>query len=248
MGLLDNWRAGLGAILAEFGLLWAQASDPLSGGAGWVGAGLLGLVLGWLLLKHLPENAKTMRELSVDHGKALKDLGQAHVETVKEVVGHCQREARLEREASERRHQEALALLGKIHEGVREGVHATRNLDNALRVRNRLAEALQSAEVPAWTKSLDGTLMSWNAAAERVLGWRQGEVVGRSIYETLVPPEHHGAEREVLRRIAAGETLEEYETERQARNGRRVPLVVVTSPIRDQAGRVVGASTIAREA
>jgi hypothetical protein len=51
------------AMTAGSVLLLAQAADPLSGGAGWLGAGLLGAVLAWLCLVHLPAKDKQLREI-----------------------------------------------------------------------------------------------------------------------------------------------------------------------------------------
>jgi hypothetical protein len=56
----------------------AQTTDPISGGAGWVGAGLLGLVLSWLLLKYLPDKDRQLKELIDAKDKALKDKDDAH--------------------------------------------------------------------------------------------------------------------------------------------------------------------------
>jgi PAS domain S-box-containing protein len=226
--------------------LVAEAIDAISGGGGWLGAGLLGMVLGWLLMRHLPEKDRQLKELLDAHARALeardallRAQADAHRVAVDRVVLSCQEEARQEREAGEKRFHEGMAALARVQE-------AARAILQSLQVRTRLADALQSADVPAWTKTLEGVLFSFNPAAERVLGWTQGEAVGRSVYTTVIPPDRRQEEEGVLRRIAAGETVEEYETVRLARNGRRVPLRVVTSPIRDQTGRIIGASTIAR--
>jgi PAS domain S-box-containing protein len=241
------------------------AADPLSGSSGWAGAGILGLVLGWLLLKHLPDKDKLITDLvktkdervqalNDANVKALKTVNEDHKAAVKEVVDHCEEQAKLnreaakaEREASDRRHKEAMEMFQRIHESTRESIHATRNLGQTIRSRTFLADAVQSAEVPAWTKYLDGTLTSWNGACEKLFGWKQGEVVGKSIYESIIPPERRNEEEAVLKRIASGETVEEYETDRMDKRGRRVCVLVHTSPIRDQAGKVIGASTIARQ-
>jgi PAS domain S-box-containing protein len=260
--------------------VWLLAQDVLGGAAGWSSFGIAGLVLGWLLLKRLPDNDRQLEKLLGDkdrqikemaavhtaaaekaalaqaaaaekaaqaHSDAIRDMAKAHAEEVKEVVKNCQEDSRRQQEASERRHFEQMALLSKIHEVGREGVHATRNLADRMGLAQRLADALQSTEAPVWTKTLDGTLLSWNAACERVLGWKQGEVVGKSIFHRIIPPDRTQEEEQILLRISRGEIVPEYQTERKSRNGRLVPLMVVTSPIRDQSGKVVGASTIAHE-
>jgi PAS domain S-box-containing protein len=242
-------------------LLMAQAekiaADPITILPGWGAAGLLGAVLLWLFTKHLPAKDTQIEKLIAVKDKAVKDLTEDNAEivqklnadhraAVEKVVDHCERQAKADREASERRHQEAMGWLGKIYGSCRDAAHATNNLAHGLKMRTFLADALQSAEVPTWTKYLDGTLTSWNGSCEKLLGWKQGEVVGKSIYESIIPPERKAEEESVLKRIASGETVEEYETDRMDKRGRRVCVFVVTSPIRDQTGKVIGASTIAR--
>lgn len=187
-----------------------------------------------------------IRQINEEHRKTVEEMTEAHERTIKEVVKHCREEVRAEREVSERRHKESIDSLTRIHESTREGVHATKNLAHTMSLRTKLADAFQSTEVPAWTKSLDGTIMSWNVAAERVLGWKQGEVVGRRAESIIIPHDRRGEEQRILSTIASGGTVEPYETVRVAKNGRLVPMRVVASPIRDQAGQVVGCSAIGR--
>jgi len=84
-------------------MLLAQASDPLSGGAGWFGAGLLGLVLCWLLLVHLPAKDKliltiiesrdnALKEQRNQHSETIKKLGESINSTVERVTEHCKDE------------------------------------------------------------------------------------------------------------------------------------------------------------
>jgi PAS domain S-box-containing protein len=226
-------------------MLLAQGAEGLSGGAGWVGAGLLGAVLAWVFMKHLPAKDTQLEKLISDKDIMIKELVAGHAKSIREVVGHCEEDAEKTRTTGERWHSETMEALRRLHESTREGVHVTRNVGNQIVLRQRLADAMQSLELPAWTKSLDGTLMSWNGAAERMLGWKAGEVVGQSVYKTVIPESRRAEESQALATIAAGQSVEEYETERVARDGRLVLLRVVTSPVRDQSGRVVGASTVA---
>lgn len=218
------------------GFLWLlqfAQGDPLSGGGGWVGAGLLGLVLAWLLLKHLPDKDKQIENLVRDKDAKIDTARKDYLEAL-----HAQTAA------TDVKYREVIGFLNRNNESSREAVHAVRNLANTIAMRQRLADAFQSAEVAAWTKHLDGTLMSWNSSAEQIMGWKAGEVVGKSVYDNVIPPERRGEEENVLRRIALGESIDPYRTERMTKDGRRVSLYVVTSPIRDQAGKVIGASTI----
>jgi two-component system cell cycle sensor histidine kinase/response regulator CckA len=110
----------------------------------------------------------------------------------------------------------------------------------------RLAAIVASSDDAIVGKSLDGTVTSWNAAAERIFGYSAEEMVGRSIY-TLIPPELHDLERDVLRRVARGEPGQFTEAERITRDGRRIVIALTVSPIRDATGQVVGASSVKRD-
>lgn len=247
---MENYK---GAIVVSWLVLLAEG-DALAESRGWAGAGLLGLMLFWLCFRHLPDKDKQINQLIEARDKQLgekdKQINEnfaSHSRALSTVVEHCKEEARLERAIAAEHHKEQLTVLAKIHESCRESVHAIKNMENTQRMRQRLADAWQSLEAPAWSKHVDGTVTSWNQAAERVLGWKQSEVVGRSIYATVVPPERRDEEEGVLRRIANGDTIEPYATERLTKDGRRVRLTAITSPIRDQNGKVIGASTIVRE-
>jgi len=85
-----------------------------------------------------------------------------------------------------------------------------------------------------------------DAAAERMFGYTAGEVVGRSI-TLIIPPERLSEEQEVLSRIRSGHSVEHYETWRRRKDGALVPISLTVSPIRDDQGRVIGASKIARD-
>ncbi len=94
-------------------------------------------------------------------------------------------------------------------------------------------------------KDLNGTITSWNRAAERIFGYPAGEVVGGPI-SVIIPPERGEEETEILRRIGRGERIEHFETVRMRKDGSRVEVSVTISPlIKD--GQVIGASKIARD-
>ncbi len=106
-----------------------------------------------------------------------------------------------------------------------------------------LAAIVASCEDAILSKSLDGTIMSWNQAASRMFGYTEEEIVGQSILR-IVPPELHEEEAEILRRVKGGERIERFETERVTKDGRRVEVMLTTSPIRDEEGRIIGSSKI----
>jgi PAS domain S-box-containing protein len=112
--------------------------------------------------------------------------------------------------------------------------------------RRYLAAIVASSEDPIISKDLTGRILSWNAAAERLFGYRAEEVVGRSI-ELLMPPDRTEDYRVVIERIARGERVEHYETRRRRKDGTLVEVALTVSPVRDETGRIVAASKIARD-
>ncbi len=110
----------------------------------------------------------------------------------------------------------------------------------------RLAAIVASSSDAIIGKTLEGIVTNWNAAAERIFGYRKTEIIGQSVF-VLIPPEHHEAERVLLRRISAGERVEFSETERIRKDGERIYIDLSVSPIYDAQGVVVGASSIKRD-
>jgi PAS domain S-box-containing protein len=110
----------------------------------------------------------------------------------------------------------------------------------------RLAAVIESSDDAIVTKDLEGIITSWNRAAERMFGYTQAEALGRSI-RMLIPQELQAEEDTVLAKIRAGEMVEHYETIRQRKDGGLLSISLTVSPIRNDAGQVVGASKIARD-
>ena len=108
------------------------------------------------------------------------------------------------------------------------------------------AQVVESSDDAIVSKDLDGIITSWNRAAERMFGYTAAEAVGRSI-RMIIPAERQTEEDLVLTRIGAGEPVAHFETIRQRKDGSLLPISLTVSPIRDEAGRVVGASKIARD-
>jgi PAS domain S-box-containing protein len=109
-----------------------------------------------------------------------------------------------------------------------------------------LAAIVESSDDAIVSKTLDGTILSWNAAAERIFGYSAPEMVGSSIYK-LIPPELHGDEGDILARIGQGEHIARFETIRRHKNGSLFPIELSISPVRDDSGTIIGASSIKRD-
>ena len=123
---------------------------------------------------------------------------------------------------------------------------AKRAWNDADRVRSRLVAIVDSSEDAIVSKSLDGIIRTWNAAAERLFGYTSDEVVGQSI-TMIIPPDMIDEERSILQRLKRGERIEHFETIRVAKGGRKLNISLTVSPIRSQAGEIIGASKIARD-
>jgi len=113
------------------------------------------------------------------------------------------------------------------------------------------AQALLAAIIVAssdviLSKALDGTITSWNPAAERLFGFSAPEMIGKTIRK-LIPEELQSEEDEFLARISAGERIQNHETVRLHESGRRIEVSVTVSPVRDQSGKIIGASKIVRD-
>lgn len=97
---------------------------------------------------------------------------------------------------------------------------------------------------------LDGTVRSWNRAAERMFGYKASEIVGsnaRALIAIFIPPAVAEKERAILNRVLAGESVAPYETVRLHRDGSLVPILISATPIRDAYGQVVGIARTARD-
>jgi PAS domain S-box-containing protein len=110
----------------------------------------------------------------------------------------------------------------------------------------RLAAIVTSSNDAIVGKTLDGTITSWNAAAERIFGYTAAEMVGASVFK-LIPPQHHDAERELLDRLRRGEQVEFSQAERVRKDGRHIWISLSVSPVRDASGRITGAASIKRD-
>ncbi len=109
-----------------------------------------------------------------------------------------------------------------------------------------LAAIVESSDDAIVSKTLEGTIVSWNAGAERIFGYAPDEIIGQSILR-IIPPELHGEETTIIQCVSAGKRIEHFETERLTKDGRRIPISLTVSPIKDRLGRVIGASKIARD-
>ena len=109
-----------------------------------------------------------------------------------------------------------------------------------------LAAIVESSDDAIIGKTLDGTITSWNPGAERIYGYRAEEVIGRPI-SILVPPDHSDELPPIFERLRRGERIDHYQTVRVHKDGKRIAISVTISPVRDEQGKIIGASAVARD-
>lgn len=119
---------------------------------------------------------------------------------------------------------------------------ASRRLDETA----HLAAIVNCSDVAIYSEDLDGTISSWNHAAETMYGYAASEALGQPIY-LIIPEDRRDEEADVQRRIYAGERVAHYETVRRTKRGERIEVSLVASPIRTTDGSLIGVSKIARD-
>ena len=124
--------------------------------------------------------------------------------------------------------------------------HDVTERKQAERTTSLLAAIVDFSDDAILSKKLDGTITSWNQSAERLFGYKAEEAIGQHI-TLIVPWERRSEEEDILRRLARGERVEHFETVRRRKDGTYLDVSLTISPIRDAAGRVIGASNVARD-
>jgi PAS domain S-box-containing protein len=123
--------------------------------------------------------------------------------------------------------------------GVSERVQAERAGD-------LLAAIVDSSDDAIVSKTLDGVITSWNKSAERMFGYTREEAVGQHI-SLVIPEDRRDEEVKIVGRLRQGERVDHFETVRVRKDGSLLDLSLTISPVKDAAGRVVGASKVARD-
>jgi PAS domain S-box-containing protein len=136
-------------------------------------------------------------------------------------------------------------ILGTIRD-VTELRETEEELRESAKRLGELAAIVASSEDVIVSKDLNGTIMSWNDAATRVFGYSPEEMIGASILK-LIPKNLHSDEKTIIENIRAGRRIEHFETVRLTKDGRLIDVSLTVSPIKDEEGRVIGASKILRD-
>jgi PAS domain S-box-containing protein len=127
-----------------------------------------------------------------------------------------------------------------------ERERAAQAYKQAEEARNNLAAIVESSDDAILSKTLEGTITSWNAGAEKMYGYSATEMVGQHV-SNLAPDDMKEEVPEILEQIRQGVSVDHLETVRVTKDGRRIEVSLMISPIRDEHGIIIGASTIARD-
>jgi PAS domain S-box-containing protein len=114
------------------------------------------------------------------------------------------------------------------------------------RLTGLLAAIVDSSDDAIISKNLDGIITSWNQGAERIFGFTAQEAIGKSI-TLIIPSDRRDEEVKILERLKKGERIDHFETVRLRNDGKRLDISITISPVKDRAGRIVGASKVARD-
>lgn len=138
----------------------------------------------------------------------------------------------------------ALRLNGRWNAvGILRDISERKRAEQELRLH---AAIVESSDDAIMSKSLDGTILSWNSGAERLYGYTAEEMKGQPLAR-LVPPDRQGELEDIMQRIRNGEQIKHLETVRIRKDGVHLPISLTVSPLRDATGEVVGFSAIGRD-
>ncbi|GAA4300606.1 PAS domain S-box protein [Compostibacter hankyongensis] len=127
-----------------------------------------------------------------------------------------------------------------------EGGEHAENLSAGEEKKAILSAIVESSDDAIISKSLEGIIMSWNAGAEKILGYTEAETLGKHI-SLIIPPELKAEEEVIISSIKAGRKIHHYQTIRMAKSGRMIPVSLTISPVKDGQGNIIGASKILRD-
>jgi PAS domain S-box-containing protein len=142
---------------------------------------------------------------------------------------------------------ESAAVVGE--DGIKRRMVYVKDISERKRLEltaKQFESIVQSSDDAIISKSIDGTITSWNMGAQYMFGYTASEMIGKSIM-VLLPDELKYEEEVIISRLLSGKKIQHFETIRQHKDGHRVQVSVTISPIRDDNGVIIGASKIARD-
>lgn len=197
------------------------------------------------VIKQLENELRTTRE---DLQTTIEELETSNEElkSANEELLSMNEELQSANEELQTSKEEVQSANDELQRKITETDLANAELRRAHQERAEYAAIVRNSDDAIIGKSLDGTITSWNQAAERIFGYSAAEMIGQSIFR-IIPPDQHEEEGRVLEKLRRGERVAHYETQRLTKSGRRIQVSLTSSPIRDQEGFVIGASKIARD-
>lgn len=154
-------------------------------------------------------------------------------ERLRSIISLQQKAMALETEvAARKRMQESLELLLRDQQKTQDA-------------RLKLAAIVESSDDAIASKDLNGIITSWNGSAERMFGYKTEEIIGRPV-TLIIPPELQQDEQMILAKLRRGEKIDHFETVRVTKGGERLDVSLTVSPMKDDSGKVIGASKIIR--
>jgi len=165
------------------------------------------------------------------------------------IVGLANHSVLIAKDGSERAIDDSAAPIHTPEAGIMGAVLVFRDITqrrHAERTQATLAAIVESSDDAIVSKNLEGRIISWNAGAERLFGYREEEVIGQPI-TLIIPQDRRDEETAILQLIRNGERVEHYETVRVRKDGTRVDISLMVSPVKGPRGDILGASKIARD-
>jgi PAS domain S-box-containing protein len=207
------------------------------------------LLTGWTETEALGRDAVEMFRIVNENTREPVESPITRVLREHAVVGLANHTVLLSRSGAETPIADSGAPIRNEQGEIRGAVLVFRDISEKRRAERevqRLAAIVASSEDAIVAESLDGKITAWNAAAERLFGYTAADVMGKSV-ALLEPPGSEETTMSRLVRIRKGERVQQFDTTRLHRDGRRVTVSVTVSPIRDAEGTVIGASKIIRD-
>ena len=141
---------------------------------------------------------------------------------------------------------EMLEVIDKLLGASRASALSQSVKPETLPLQTLLAAIVEDSEDAILSKTLDGTILTWNKAAEKMYGYRAEEIIGRKV-TVLVPPDRPDEVPGFLEKLRGGEKIQHFETNRVTKHGDTLNVSLTISPVRNAQGEVIAASTIARD-
>jgi PAS domain S-box-containing protein len=140
----------------------------------------------------------------------------------------------------------ALRVIGHLQHRASAMRHAVERCQSAEQDAALLAAIVECSEDAIVTKTMDGNIHTWNAAAERIFGYTAEEAIGQPM-TLIIPPDLYAEEEFILAALRRGKRIEHFETERLSKDGRLIHVSVSVSPVRNTRGEITAAANTSRD-